>query len=253
MGDGIEPWSKWLVPRVRHRVWVVRARLATICPPSLRPAARKLASHLPKPDRAEVFRGIYRGGGWGKGLDTVSGLGSTLDQTAAVRRELPVVLKDVGARSILDAPCGDFFWMKECDLGCIDYIGMDLVPEIVAENAKRFAADGHRFIVGDIVNDDLPRVDAILCRDCLVHLPFADALAALRNFKRSGSEYLLTTTFTDRTSNSDVSTVGDWRPLNLERGPFSLPAPLRLVNECCPVAGYSDKSLGLWLLSSIPD
>ena len=37
----------------------------------------------------------------------------------------------------------------------------------------------------------------ILCRDCLVHLTFDDARAALQNLRRSGSKYLLTTTFTD--------------------------------------------------------
>ena len=201
-----------------------------------------------------MFTSIYANAGWGKHLDTVSGPGSTLEQTAVIRSEIPELLKTLDARSILDAPCGDLFWMKECDLGATEYIGMDVVPAIVADNAKRFAASGRTFIAGDIVKDDLPRVDVILCRDCLVHLPFDDALAALRNFRRSGSTYLLATTFTGRTGNSDIPAAGGWRPLNLERAPFSLPAPLQLVNECCPVADgkYADKSLGLWLLSSIP-
>jgi hypothetical protein len=40
------------------------------------------------------------------------------------------------------------------------------------------------------------------------------------------------------------------RPLNLERAPFSLGPPLRLISEKESVEDprYSDKSLGLWTL-----
>ena len=37
-------------------------------------------------------------------------------------------------RSILDAPCGDFYWMKEVALCDIDYIGADIVEEIIARD-----------------------------------------------------------------------------------------------------------------------
>ena len=42
--------------------------------------------------------------------------------------------------------------------------------------------------------------------------------------------------------------TGDWRPLNLERPPFNLPAPALLLNEGCTEGGdtFADKSLGLW-------
>jgi hypothetical protein len=171
-----------------------------------------------------------------------------------IRRALPTLLAQLGAQSLLDVPCGDLFWMKECDLGPVEYIGMDVVPAIVAENAERFAAPRRTFVVGDLVRDDLPPADVVLCRDCLVHLPFDDALAALQNLRRSGSKYLLATTFTDRTSNRDIRFVGEWRPLNLQEGPFFLPAPLQIINEECPAADgkYADKSLGLWSISSIP-
>ncbi|HEX8999730.1 MAG TPA: class I SAM-dependent methyltransferase, partial [Blastocatellia bacterium] len=81
-----------------------------------------------------------------------------------------------------------------------------------------------------------------------------DAIAALRNFKRSKSEYLLTTTFPKTEVNEDILT-GEWRPLNLQRAPFNFPEPLRLINERCTEEGdrYADKSLGLWRLSDLPN
>ena len=42
--------------------------------------------------------------------------------------------------------------------------------------------------------------------------------------------------------------TGDWRPINLERAPFHLPAPQLLLNEQCTEGGdtFADKSLALW-------
>ena len=77
-------------------------------------------------------------------------------------------------------------------------------------------------------------------------------LKALANLKRSGSTYLLTTTFVARGSNDDIR-VGRWRPLNLERAPFNLPAPLRSIDEECPEPANRDKRLALWRIDSIPD
>jgi hypothetical protein len=93
-------------------------------------------------------------------------------------------------------------------------------------------------------------VDLVLCRDCLVHLSSKDAVAALRNLKRSGSTYLLATTFPEHTDNPDVIT-GYWRPINLELPPFALPRPMLMINEGCPERGGADKSLGLWRIADL--
>ena len=67
---------------------------------------------------------------------------------------------------------------------------------------------------GDITRDALPRADVILCRDCLVHFSFKDIFAAIDNFKKSQSRYLLATTFIAFSENLDVAT-GEWRRLNM--------------------------------------
>lgn len=78
---------------------------------------------------------------------------------------------------------------------------------------------------------------------------FENIARALRNFRRGGGKYLLTTTFPECRGNDDCED-GDWRVLNLTLPPFSLPAPLALLNEGCTESGgaYADKSLGLWEL-----
>jgi hypothetical protein len=103
--------------------------------------------------------------------------------------------------------------------------------------------------LADITVDPLPRCDAILCRDCLVHLSFANISRALDNFRRTGARWLITTTFPDWRHNRDCED-GDWRALNFERAPFAWGAPVELLNENCMEAGggWRDKSLGVWRL-----
>lgn len=198
----------------------------------------------------EHFSRIYHENIFG-GEESRSGEGSSLAQTELLRQDLPELLRELGIQSLLDAPCGDFNWMRHVDLGAIRYQGLDIVPDIIERNRRTYANALRSFDQGDLVNSPLPRVDLIMCRDCLVHLSNADARKALNNFKLSGATYLLTTTFSEQAQNKELR--GCWRSLNLEKPPFSLPRPLRLLNEGCTEGGgaFADKCMGLWRLSDI--
>jgi hypothetical protein len=126
------------------------------------------------------------------------------------------------------------------------------VPELVGANQQKYGSPTATFINLDISRDEIPAVDLILCRDCLVHFSLEDAVNAIRNFKRSGSNYLLTTTFIRFPANVDIQT-GDWRQINLEVAPFSFPKPIALIDEKCTHTGgiYADKHLALWRLEDI--
>lgn len=190
---------------------------------------------------------------WGAAT-TVSGLGSEDAATAAVREALPALLDRIGAKSLLDAPCGAAGWIRDCARG-VSYTGIDIVPALIAANvaqAERGAFAG-RFLVADMTRDVLPCADAVLCRDGLVHLSFDNIRRASGRIRASGARWLIATTFPDWEVNDDCED-GDWRALNLQRPPFSWPAPQELINERCTEAGggWSDKSLGLWRLADLP-
>jgi hypothetical protein len=137
--------------------------------------------------------------------------------------------------------------MRLVELRVQSYIGADLLAELVEPLQMTYTSARHRFLVLDLTRDPLPKADLLVCRDCLVHLSFADCRRALGNVLRSGIRYLLTTTFSECEVNEEIAT-GDWRPLNLEREPFAFPPPAELMNERCTEAGgaFADKSLGLW-------
>lgn len=202
---------------------------------------------------AQRFQHIHDTNLWG--ADTsVSGVGSELAATAAIRERFPALLKEIGARSVLDAPCGDHRWMAHVDLGVERYVGADIVPSIVARLQEQYRGDAVRsFLLADMTRDALPCCDLVLSRDCLVHFSFATLARAVRNLRASGATWLLTTTFPDLARNDDIMDA-DWRPVNFSTAPLNWPAPVELINERCTEAGgaYADKSLGLWRLADLP-
>jgi hypothetical protein len=199
---------------------------------------------------AQRFQRIHDSNLWGAAKST-SGLGSELDATAVLRGELPRLLARLGVTSLLDAPCGDAGWISQSGLA-VPYVGIDIVPALVERlRAAAVAGEiGGDYHLADITYDWLPRCDAILCRDCLVHLSFANIERAMANFRRSGATWLIATTFPGWQANLDCED-GDWRALNFEHAPFSWGAPVELLNENCTEAGggWRDKSLGVWRLS----
>jgi hypothetical protein len=216
--------------------------------PGIVPAYRTLLALIP---RRLIFGRIYARNAW-EGKDSISGPGSDADQTKVVVADLPKLLANFHVRTILDIPCGDFHWMQSVGLEGLDYIGADIVGELIEKNVQRYQSDSIHFRKLNLIRDRLPTVDLVLCRDCLVHLSFKDLWSALRNICNSRSTYLLATTFTERTENKDITT-GHWRRLNLQVAPFMLPSPLAILNEQCTEGGgeNADKSLGLWKIDEI--
>lgn len=197
-------------------------------------------------ERQKVFAEIHRLKGWG-GSESISGPGSSRERVASFLPELIELVQSLGVSTLLDAPCGDFNWAEPLADSVPFYIGVDVVPSLVATCNQRFSSPRRRFLCLDLVESALPHADLILCRDGLVHLSESDITLALQNLRATGAEYFIATTFIGERENFDTST-GGWRPLDLERSPFSLPPPLRLVDERCHHTGgiYADKRLALW-------
>ena len=192
-----------------------------------------------------VFRRIYHNNSWGDS-ESMSGPGSNLNSTEVVRGMLPKFLREVGAESLLDIPCGDLYWMDQVDLGSIKYVGADIVPEIIEANRSRFADSSRRFEVLDIVKDKLPAADVLLCRDCFIHLPNRMVQTALSGICQGAFKYLMTSTFVDVEENVDIE-LGGFRPINLLQAPFRLPPPLQSL----PEGGHEGKSIAVWKCSDL--
>jgi len=204
-------------------------------------------------DLSTVFTAIYRNNRWGS-TETVSGTGSERARTRRVAAELGRLIRELGIRSVLDIPCGDFNWMQDVDLDRVRYSGYDIVADLIEANSARHGGPGRSFRVLDFTADPVPKADLnadlILCRDTLVHLSYQHIFAALKHFHDSGSKYLLTTTFSSTQENVDIG-AGWWRPVNMQRSPFNLPEPLRTLSDADSDDFYADKALALWDLQAL--
>ncbi len=195
-------------------------------------------------DIESVFSRIYKYNLWGN-HESVSGSYSTLSRTVRLRQELPALIEEMNITSLLDAPCGDFNWMQHVDLNLDQYVGADVVPELVATNRQKYGNGNREFTVLDITQSKIPAVDLIMCRDCWIHFSHNDVTATIANFKQSKSKYLLTTTYPGVHENVEIST-GQCRPLNLLLPPFGFPPPLKLIVEQPEIRG-----MGLWRLEDL--
>ena len=202
------------------------------------------------------FAGVFSKNAFGGDI-SVSGRGSDLDQTKRIQEELPKLLRKYGVASLIDLPCGDQNWISNVPLDNITYVGADIVRDLITNNTEMYGSKTRSYVELDITREIPPRADLILCRDLLVHLNTKQIYSALQNIKRSGSIFILTTTFTDNRAYKNLpiftQSVG-WRAINLQAAPFNFPEPLEVINEECTEGDglFSDKSLALWKLSDLP-
>ncbi len=192
----------------------------------------------------EIFSGYWEKNHW-RNAESKSGEGSTLEYTKHIRREIPLMLERLRASSMLDAPCGDFNWFKEVELGKgVSYIGGDIVDGMIAELNRKYASESRRFMVLDAISGDLPRVDVWMCRDLIFHLPTAEIFKLLDNFLRSEVKYLLITSHAADDIRNDDTFMGGFRLVNLLNAPFCFPEPEERMKDY--IDGFPERYLMLY-------
>ena len=192
-----------------------------------------------------VFSRIYGDGSWFNGKAerwdrpsyyytdllhrrSASGDGSDVGMASATSLALlAAVISTYGVRTLIDVPCGDVNWQFsswETDGMLSAYIGLDIVPQVIALNQKRLAHHRNkRFALWDAAACELPRLrlqsrdgknlvggggsggvgsdgttiapDLIQVRDVLQHLPPLPALRMARHVVASGAPLVLATTY----------------------------------------------------------
>jgi len=205
--------------------------------------------HLFRASLSERFSAIYENRVWlnGRVVGSLSGVGSELVNTERVRRGLADLLRSLDTRCLLDVGCGDFTWMKKVSFP-FKYVGIDIVPGVIAENNASYSSAQRSFQVGDATCDPLPQADTTVCREVLFHLAFADVWRVVENIRKSGSSYLIATNDNNLKFNADILS-GDFRMLNLRRAPFFFPRPTASILDSNVSAG---RTLAVWQLTDLP-
>lgn len=198
-------------------------------------------------DPATVFNAVYEANYW-ESPESKSGPGSEQQTTTRYVPQLIQAIRDLGIRSMFDAPCGDLNWMSDIiDKTGVAYIGGDVADEAVATaRSRRPDLDIRHF---DICSDDFPAADIWHCRDTFFHLSIDDIQRALAKARSAKISYAAITTHRARyLANLDIKT-GGFRLLDLERPPFNFPKPLRYLRDY--PAGQFPRFVAIWRMADL--
>jgi SAM-dependent methyltransferase len=210
----------------------------------------RYTKHTSAQDMTGIFSQIYANGAWvmRENQDSLSGVGSTQAATRELSTQLSNFLREVSCRRLVDIGCGDFNWMHTVQ-GDFDYVGIDVVPQVIEQNVARYASARRRFLCSDATRGRIEAGDVAICREVLFHLSFKDGLSLLRNVRAAGFKHALFTTDNSVWFNSDIRS-GDFRRINLLQAPYALPAPSRELADDKVSRG---RVMGAWQVSALPE
>ena len=183
--------------------------------------------------RKTVFTSIFKSKHWAHGdmpdeYISVSGHGSNIntEQSSNLISSLVEFIKKNKINSILDMPCGDFLWMnkllKQTEIR--NYLGLDIVEEIIDQNIKLYENENIRFRSCDIVDyETSEEFDLVLMRDFFIHTNNEDIRRILMNIKKMNIKYFA---FENYSISKNVDVIpGKHRKINLKLDPFNLMEP----------------------------
>jgi len=195
---------------------------------------------------ASLFNEIYQQNLWGVN-ESSSGPGSSMEATQLIRQEITNLLNELNVMSILDVPCGDFHWMSRLELNNIQYIGGDIVQELVIQNNNKYLSKRRKFKQIDLCYDQLPKCDLVITRDLFIHLSNKKIMSAIKNIANSECKYWIVSIASQLGKNTNIPT-GGCRTVNLCLPPYGLPPPIRYLQDGSEKNSslLATRSMALW-------
>lgn len=173
----------------------------------------------------EVFTYIYDNGVWGWNTEGqgFSGGGSLLENSKIYIEYLENFIKTHNIMTIVDAGCGDWEFSRYVNWHGAHYLGYDVVASVIERNIKKYATESIRFLHGNLLTEDLPPADLLLCKHVLQHLPNEDILLFIKQLPKF-KYCLITNEVFPTTLSSDGSDteIGGGHKVDLSRPPFNI-------------------------------
>jgi hypothetical protein len=128
----------------------------------------------------------------------------------------------------------------------VEYLGLDVVPSVVQENAAKHGRAGVSFQQLDITKEPLPATgegDLIICRHLMFHLPPADNANIVDKLSASEASLLMLTTYIKADDNERDFVFAMGHKVNLFRQPYCVRDAEQLFRD-----DDEDLYIGLWAL-----
>ena len=85
---------------------------------------------------------------------------------------------------------GDWNWFKLIDIEGVSYTGWDAHEGMINLNIKKYGKANIHFKAKDIILEEYPKTDLIICRDVLFHLDISFAKECINKVKNSCIFYI---------------------------------------------------------------
>lgn len=133
----------------------------------------------------DAFSKIYRENVWGGekgGFCSGSGsVGSLAENYVTFARKF---IAEKGVKAIVDLGCGDFRIGSQLSQAVPRYVGVDIVPELIAYNTNHHSSDTVSFKCLNIIEDPLPDGDLCIIRQVFQHLANDQIAVVLKKLTR---------------------------------------------------------------------
>lgn len=136
--------------------------------------------------RKETFEYIYDNELWGGKNDTFySGDGSHIPSfVESYSIFIKKFIKEHNIKSVCDLGCGDFYVASQWIEDKYQYIGIDIVKQMIEHHNQKYATPTRNFLCLDIVDDDLPQAELCIIRQVLQHLSNDEIIKILEKVKQ---------------------------------------------------------------------
>ena len=154
---------------------------------------------IKKKNLNELFSSVYSNNVWNTENQLnetfYSGIGSRnkdiiLQYQNAIREFFKSLKYDL---KILDLGCGDFYIHSDLVNLSSDYIAIDIVPELIEYNKKKYSNLKVSFLNLDITKNNLPDANIVLIREVLQHLSNKNINNVLENIKKNNYKHIILT------------------------------------------------------------
>lgn len=178
-----------------------------------------------------AFSAIYRDDAWSNG----SGPGSIPQINRPYIVFLEAFVRNNNVRRIIDIGCGDFQLMKSVDVGAIEYIGYDLVPQVIEANRHQHKRKSLSFCEMPSSPEELPEGDLAIVKDVLIHLDNRTCHSLL-NALLNKNRFVITVNNRTNDANAYNKEIvsGEFRPVDVSLPPLNFPSAtvLRYSRDC---------------------
>jgi len=157
-------------------------------------------------------------------------------------------IKEKGVSSIIEFPCGrltpDQFPLS------FHYIGGDSSLRVIEENRRVNRGSDICFVSLNLFHSKVPGAEMFISADYFERVSMREIARLFQRLMRRGFRYLALSHHPLLTENWDTA-LGDYRPLNYDKPPFSFPSPVAIYPA--PVEqGRPDRSVAVWACDGLP-